>query len=531
MRFRARRKPLHPPLPLGYHPVHDSHHSTLRAGALQRCPGMTLLWYDLETFGRSPRFDRIAQFAALRTDDDFRPLEEPVVLYGKLSPDYLPDPLASLLTGITPQDVNTKGIIEAELVRAVDTHFSRPGTCALGYNSIGFDDEFIRNLYYRNFYDPYRREWAGGNSRWDIINLVRAARDLRPEGISWPTNEEGKPSVKLELFAEANGLEHDHAHDALSDVHATIAAARLIRQKQPKLFEWSWKHRTKEAARTLIDLADRTPLVHTSPFFSDDRGSTSLVSPIVTHPERRSTVYAFDLRFDPEPLISLPEDEIRRRLFTSAAELDAAGLQRIPLTGIAMNKAPFLAPRSVLTREAASRLGIDLIAAEAHWKRLKGEGGLAGKLRRVLSGLHPSASAPSDDPDMQIYDRFFPNEDRSVLEDIRNTPPGELSQLNITAKDPRIPEMLRRYIGRNYPDMLDEEGRRRWRSFCASRILFPPIPEATDLGQYRKRLAAWMESDELEAARKPIVKALQDYGDYLEETLIDSDSGSSPEKR
>ena len=488
---------------------------------------MTLLWYDLETFGRNPRFDRIAQFAALRTDHSFRPLEEPAVFYGKLSPDYLPDPLACLLTGITPQQVNTKGLTEAELVRAVDVHFSRPGTCALGCNSIGFDDEFIRNLYYRNFYDPYRREWAGGNSRWDIIDLLRAARDLRPEGINWPVSKEGKPSVKLELFTQANNLDHEHAHDALSDIYAAIAAARLIHQKQPKLFEWAWKHRTRETARTLIDLADRTPLVHTSSFYASGRGNTTLVSPIVTHPERRGTVYAFDLRFDPEPLITLPEDEIRRRIFTSADELRAEGLQRIPLTGIAMNKSPFLAPKSVLTREAADRLGIDLTAAEANWKRLKGEGALAGKLRRVLSAGHPPASASPDDPDLQIYDRFFPNEDKAVLEDIRNADPAVLSQLNITAKDPRIPEMLRRYIGRNHPHTLNEEGRRRWRGFCTSRILFPPVPEAADLGKYRKRLAACMESDELEAAKKPIIKALREYGDYLEETLIDSDSGSA----
>ena len=479
---------------------------------------MTLLWYDLETFGRNPRFDRIAQFAALRTDDSFRPLDDPVVFYGKLSPDYLPDPLACLLNGITPQEVNAKGMVEADLVRAVDVHMSRPGTCTLGYNSIGFDDEFIRNLYYRNFYDPYRREWADGNSRWDVLDLVRAARDLRPEGISWPSTEDGNPSVKLERLTRANNLQHDHAHEALSDVYATIAVARLIHEKQPKLFEWAWKHRTKDMARTLIDLEDRTPVVHTSSIHSGERGNTTLVSPLVTDPERRNIVYAFDLRFDPEPLFSLSEEDIRRRLFTPSAELAAEGVKRIPLKGIAMNKAPFLAPKSVLTPEAAGRLGIDLVAAEEHWKRLKQSDGLAGKMRRVFSQSPDWGSV--DDPDLQIYDRFFPDEDKAVLERIRNTAPGDLGRLNIKPKDPRIPEMLRRYVGRNYPDTLDEENRRRWRSFSASRILFPPIPEASDLGEYRKRLAAWMKSDDLEPAKKPIVKALQDYGDFLEKKLL-----------
>ncbi len=487
---------------------------------------MTLLWYDLETFGRNPRFDRISQFAAVRTDDKFQPLEDSVVLYGKLSPDYLPDPLACLITGITPQETNAKGLPEAELIKAIDAHLSRPGTCALGYNTIAFDDEFIRNLYYRNFHDPYRREWADGNSRWDILDLARATRDLRPDGIEWPVTDEGKLSVKLELLTKANGLSHEHAHDALSDVYATIAVARLIHEKQPKLFEWAFSHRTKDRARTLIDLAERTPLVHTASAYYSDKGNTTLICPLVTDPERRNVIHSFDLRYDPEPLLTLPEDEIRRRIFTSSAELAAEGLERIPLKGIAINKSPFLAPRSVLTEDAAGRLGIDVPTAMEHWDCLRRDTGLVAKLRLVFSEKPDWGNV--DDPDLQIYERFFPDEDKRVLEVIRNTPAEELGRLQIMAKDPRIPEMLRRYIGRNYPEVLDDEGQRRWKSFCASRILFPPIPEASDLGEYRKRLAAWRDSEELEAEKKPIIKALEEYGDYLEAELLTSPAGDPP---
>ncbi len=479
---------------------------------------MTLLWYDLETYGRNSRFDRISQFAAVRTDDKFQVLEEPVVLYGKLSPDYLPDPLACLITGITPVETNPKGLVESELTRAIDTHLSRPGTCALGFNTIAFDDEFIRNLYYRNFHDPYKREWSSGNSRWDILDLARATRDLRPDGIEWPVTEDGKPSVKLELLTKANGLSHEHAHDALSDVYATIAVARLIHEKQPKLFEWAFRHRTKDQARTLIDLADRTPIVHTSSAYYSEKGNTTLVCPLVTDPERRNVIHSFDLRFDPEPLLTLPEDEIRRRIFTSSAELAAEGIERIPIKGIAINKSPFLAPRTVLTDEAAGRLGIDVPTAMERWERLRRDTELVSKLRKVFSEKPDWGNV--DDPDLQIYDRFFPDEDKAVLEVIRNTKPEELGKLRIAARDPRVPEMLRRYIGRNYPEILDDEGRRRWKSFCASRILFPPIPDVSDLGEYRKRLAAWKESEDLEAEKKPIIKALEEYGDYLENEVL-----------
>ena len=485
---------------------------------------MTLLWYDLETFGRSSRYDRIAQFAAVRTDDRFEPVDEPVVLYGKLSPDYLPDPLACLITGITPQEANSKGLNEAGLIRAIDAELSRPGTCALGYNTIAFDDEFIRNLYYRNFYDPYRREWADGNSRWDILDLARATRDLRPEGIEWPKTDDGKPTVKLELLTAANGLSHDHAHDALSDVYATIAMAKLIHTRQPRLFEWAFTHRTKDRARTLIDLADRTPVVHTAAAYYSERGNTTLVCPLVTDPERRNVIHSFDLRQDPEALLTLPAEEIRRRLFTPRAELEAEGIERIALKGIAINKAPFLAPRNVMAADSAERLGIDLTLAMDRWDMLRRNSALVAKLRQVFS--EPPDWGRTDDPDLQIYDRFFPDEDKALLEVIRKTDPSDLPGLSVNARDSRLPEMMRRYIGRNWPEVLDEEGRRRWKSFCASRILFPPIPDASDLGEYRKRLAAWRETDELEADRKPVVKALEEYGDMLEAELL---SGEEPE--
>ncbi|MCK5734995.1 MAG: hypothetical protein KAH21_00900, partial [Spirochaetaceae bacterium] len=226
----------------------------------------------------------------------------------------------------------------------------------------------------------------------------------------------------------------------------------------------------------------------------------------------------FDLRFDPEPLLTLPAEEIRRRLFTSKAELEAEGLERIPLKGIAINKSPFLAPRNVLSDEAAGRLGIDVPAAMAHWESLRRDTGLVAKLREVFSEKRDWDNI--DDPDLQIYERFFPDDDKKILEVIRNTKKEELNQLHINAKDSRLPEMLRRYIGRNYPEELSDEGRRRWKSFCASRILFPPIPEVSDLGEYRKRLATWRDSEELAAEKKPIIKALEEYGDYLEREIL-----------
>jgi len=479
---------------------------------------MTLLWYDLETFGPNPRYDRIAQFAALRTDEQFNALEDPIVLYGRLSPDYLPDPTACLIAGITPQELNQKGLPEAELLRQINIHFSRPGTCALGFNSIRFDDEFIRNLYYRNFHNPFRREWAEGNSRWDILDMVSATRDLRPEGINWPQSSEGKPTVKLALLTRCNSLTHNRAHEALSDVYATIDVAKLIHDNQPRLFEWAFKHRTRDKVQSLINLTDRTPLVHTSSLHYSATGNTTLICPLLSDPENRNLLHSFDLRFDPEPLFSLQEDEIRRRIYTPAAELAAEGVERIAIKSFAINKSPFLAPQSILSDKTADRLGINLTLALTRWERLRNDVNLINRLHRVFS-VKPEWGK-IDDPDFQIYERFFPDEDRSVLEQISTTPPKELAALNIQARDSRIPEMLRRYIGRNYPEALDESERKLWKSFCASRILFPPISGAPNLSEYRERLAALRDSSDLDAEKKSIIRALEDYGNWLEKEIL-----------
>lgn len=143
-------------------------------------------WHDYETWGTDPRRDRAVQFAGLRTDLDFNPIGRPLMVYAKPADDMLPQPGACLVTGITPQHARKEGVCEADFFRAVHDELSRPGTCALGYNSIRFDDEFTRYGLYRNFYDPYAREWQNGNSRWDIIDTVRLMRALRRKGSTGP---------------------------------------------------------------------------------------------------------------------------------------------------------------------------------------------------------------------------------------------------------------------------------------------------------------------------------------------------------
>ena len=478
----------------------------------------TILWYDIETFGRSPYWDRVAQFACVRTDDRFEVVEDPKVIYCRITEDYVPDPGACLITGITPQETLEKGLSEYEFIKAVDAELSRPGTCVTGYNNIRFDDEFIRNLYYRNFFDPYGREWKNGNSRWDIIDLVRVTRDLRPEGIIWPEDSEGKPQFKLEQLSKANGLEHAHAHDALSDVFATIGMARLIHDKQPKLFQWVFRHRTKDSLRPFINLETKEPFLHTSGMFTRKEGCTTLVMPLTVDPKNRNCVLAYDLRFDPSDLVCLDAASVRERIFTPADELPE-GEGRISVKGIHINKCPVVAPVSTLDGNSEKRLGLDLEKCREHYRILRANPSVVPKLREVFE-VSPEFTN-IEDPDMKLYSGgFFRDEDSEVFRAIHIMPPEELCRFRPHAYDPRIPEMFRRFLGRNFFNRLDEKEQKKWISFCAGRILMPPHPDMLDIGTFRKKIEALKNNTELSAGERTVVKALSDYQEYLENHIL-----------
>ena len=477
----------------------------------------TFLWYDLETFGRDPRWDRIAQFAAIRTDLDLEPVSDPIVLYGRISPDYLPDPEACLITGLTPRRTAREGLVEAELARQLYQHMSVPGTCSAGFNSIRFDDEFVRNLFYRSFLDPYRREYAEGNSRWDVLNLARMAHDLRPEGISWQYDQEGVPQFRLESLTAANGIDHTGAHEALADVEATIALARLIRQHQPRLFDYYLSLRSKDAVRRLVNLEEPRPLVLTSSLFTRPGGCTTVVWPLTVHPDRSNEVIVFDLREDPQPLWELPVDEIRRRTFTSRENL--GDQTRIPLTGLAVNRIPAVSPLSALSSEAAQRLQIDIAQVTERAHALAAHPELATRIRRVYSA--PDHRESYADPDLGIYSGgFFGDADRIVFESIHHSTPEELTERPPSFSDPRGPEMLRRYLGRNYPHVLTGDAQRQWQRFCARRLLAPEYEKAQDFGNYRRRIRALQDRPERTPREIAVLRDLLDYAQWLETNVL-----------
>lgn len=280
----------------------------------------TFLWHDYETFGTSAQKDLPCQFAAIRTDMDLNVIGKPINIMSQISNDYLPQPGACLVTGITPQQTLRDGSVEADFARQVSDAMSQPNTCVAGYNSIRFDDEVSRHLFYRNFIDPYAREWKNGNSRWDIIDLARACYALRPEGIEWPLKEDGTPSFKLEDLTRANQLDHGKAHDALSDVYATIALAKLIKEKQPRLFDYAFSLRSKHKVMDQLDFSKPSVVLHVSSKLPASQGCATLVMPLVRHPSNPNAIITVDLAKDARALLENDPDTIRSRLYSKQVE-------------------------------------------------------------------------------------------------------------------------------------------------------------------------------------------------------------------
>lgn len=423
----------------------------------------TFFIYDYESFGISPSKDRPAQFAGIRTDADFNIIGEPIMLYCKQTNDYLPSPEAVMVTGITPQECNEKGISEPEFAEKILAEFSQPNTCVMGYNNIRFDDEMTRYTFYRNFIDPYEYSWKNGNSRWDLLDLVRACYALRPDGINWAFDESGIPSFKLEKLTKANGIEHENAHDAMADVYATIAMAKLIKEKQPKLFQYFFENRGKREVEKLIDTAEMTPLVHVSGMLGNYRGNCTWVAPLAWHPTNQNAVIVCDLSGNIDNLLAKSADELRADLYTKKNELDEREVPFVPLKLVHINKCPILAPAKTLLPENAERLGINRQLCLENLAKLRTSFDIREKVTDIFS--EERIFEPSDNVETELYNGFFSNADKNNMAILRQLPEDKLAEHGLAFEDKRIADLLFHYRARHFYKTLTRAEQIKWQKY------------------------------------------------------------------
>lgn len=472
----------------------------------------TIYWHDYETFGVDPRRDRASQFAGLRTDEDLNIIGEPLVIYCKPAPDMLPHPMACLITGIDPRDALAKGLPENEFIATIHREFAQPQTCVAGYNSLRFDDEVTRQLLYRNFFDPYEREWKNGNSRWDIIDMVRLCYALRPDGITWPKKEDGSPSFRLEELTAANGIAHEAAHDALSDVTATIAMAKLIKERQPKLYDYVYALRSKQRVQAQLDIITKTPVVHVSSMYPAALGCLALVAPLTKHPSDKNGVIVYDLRVDPRDWMDLCVEDIQRGLFTRQDDLPE-GETRIPLKVLHINRCPIVVGSNMLSAAQAQAYQIDMDKAREYWQCLVDHPQAIAKVASAFDRQHEDEGA-NGDPDFMIYSGgFFGAQDKQAMAQIRASKAADLSVWRQPFADTRLDEMLFRYRARNYPSTLTSEEQARWQDYCTKSIERPA--EQRGAGAAREEFFKEIESLRIsyaDAKSLGILTSLEAYG-------------------
>ncbi|OFC72644.1 exodeoxyribonuclease I [Alteromonas confluentis] len=471
----------------------------------------SLLWYDFESWGANPLKDSPCQFAAIRTDMALNVVGKPINIMAQIANDTLPQPQACLITGITPQQSLRDGMTEAEFARKIAEQMSQPNTCVVGYNSIRFDDEMTRSLLYRNFYDPYSREWRNGNSRWDIIDLARACYALRPDGITWPTREDGSPIFKLEALTKANDLEHGQAHDALSDVRATIALAKLIKQHQPKLYDYAFSLRSKQNVMKQIDVTQPSVVLHVSSRLPASQGCTTWVMPVAMHPTNANAVIAVDLSQPVDMLLENDAETLREKLYTSAEDL--GDTPRPGLKLIHINRSPFVTTAKAMTEENAARLGLNREQCLQNYKTLANYPDLQGKLSSVYNQPYEESD---DDADHTLYSGgFLSDADRRWCDEVRETPPELLDRLSEQTQNSTLRTLLFRYRARNFPTTLTADELHRWQAHRQYRLTDKDSPATITLEPFLMELEQLAHEHENDPDKQAILRALYTYAQNL----------------
>ena len=425
----------------------------------------SLFWHDYETSGINPSFDQPLQFAGIRTNENLDIIGDPIVLFCKPHLDIIPSPQACLVTGISLQQAYSEGLKEPDFISTIHAEMIKPGTCSVGYNSIKFDDEFTRFTLYRNFFDPYEREWKNGNTRWDILDMMRMARALRPEGIEGPNHLDGKPSFKLEDLTRANGIDHSDAHDALSDVYATISIAKLIKSKQPKLFDYLYNIRKKHEVEKIINTNDKRPFFYVSGILSSDNMYGSVMLPLAKHPENKNAMICWNLMKDPSCLINNSVETLQENFFNLHVSERSSDIFT-PLI-ISLNKSPAVTPINLITPEIAQKLALDMEICRLNMEKVI-QFDISEKLRQIYQ-LQIAQSKKS--AESALYSGFIPNEDIKTVESVRSASTEDFSKNSYIFNDNRMNELLFLYRGRNYPESFSQDERKIWKEICCDRLV------------------------------------------------------------
>lgn len=477
---------------------------------------MTFYFYDLETSGFNPRSARIMQFGGQRTDMDLRLIGKPDNILVKLTDDILPEPDAVLVHGISPQRAKAEGLSEAEFAKYLGDKVFLPNTIFVGFNSVRFDDEFMRFTLWRNFYDAYEWQWKNSCGRWDILDVARMTRALRPDGIKWPFDSDGKPSNRLGLLSSINRLDHTDVHDALGDVKATIAVAKLIKQKQPKLFDYLLKIHNKTKVAAFVGKGE--PFIYTSGYYPSEYEKTTIAVTVAAHPLKQAAI-VYDLRVDPDEFTKLKPAEL-----VQLWQARGKDMPYFPVKTLSYNRCPAVAPLSVLDSSSAARLKIEGKIIDANLAKLQKSKDFGDKLVRAVEIIQNDAQlklkvdVPAEISkkflaDEQLYEGFVNGLDKTKMSVIRAADEDKLADLHLDFADERLQALLPLYKARNFPQSLSYIEQKMWEEFRRQRLISGG--ETSRAAYYFKRISELSSQPKLSNQTKYLLEELNLYGQLI----------------
>lgn len=418
---------------------------------------MNYLFYDYETSGRSEKFDQVFQFAAIETDENFNQLSQPIEFFCRPRRDVLPSPHAIKVNQIDISELNSKGLSEFEFSKKVaDTLTGSGNQCIVGYNSKNFDNEFTRYLLYRNFQDPYAWSYLNGNSCLDIFDIICLGYSIDRLIDIQVNSGDGNDSLKLENLARWNGLDHDDAHNAVSDVYATIQLAKLVNERCPKLFKHALSLRNVNTTREIVNA--QTGFFRSSVFNGYERRFLSLHTRICDHPTINNSVICWNLLNDPLPILDLGAEEIRRQMY-SKKEYRTIG---VGFDSLRLNKSPMVVSFSEAEKNLVAEHGTCLRNLESVQRNMNSLTVLA---RDVFTSIMPEV-----DPDADLYAGDYFGEtrmDAAMCNAVRSDP---LTVNDLAFRSIRLHRLFRRLKARNFFDQLTDPERDQFLSYCSEKF-------------------------------------------------------------
>ena len=458
----------------------------------------TFFWYDYETTDLDWYRARPVQVAGIRTDESLEREGKLGELYCQPAPDHLPR-IGSVLTHrVSPVHARDRGIREFEFAKKVHKQLHAEGTCTVGFNATTFDHRITHHLFFRNLFDPYRWHWKDSStSKWDIIELCRAAYALRRDILLWPYDDEGYAAFKLHKLALENSIRSEYSHRAVSgqdphsaadDVRLTLDLARLLKGASKNLWDYSRSCQSVEHVVRSI----RTTFLIVNTTVLRQRGAATIAGFLGQDPNDKNRNYAFDLSYNPAEFFDANAESLLTYKPKSSAD-NRDPRRHVPILRFRANASPYVMEFDLSNPMSEARQGLldglqlaPLDELQRRFSALDSNTKFKTRVVELNKPSYPERACPEEN----LYGLDVDRSDRAQLTRIRKSigrPNWWKNERHFRAK--WLPGMVLRFRARNFPETLSDKEAEDWRDYCRQRLLREKVEDGlTEFERYERDL-------------------------------------------